>query len=462
MFDVGAGALAVLDDVESAAMGPLLRVLREKAARNAMLTAYYDGHRAFKDLGISVPPALRNTRAALGWPAKAVTGLARKHVFEGFTLGGAEDAFDMAGLLSENAFDLELAQGITSAYTHGCAFVTTTRGGGGDPDVVVQARSADATAATWDSRRRQLGSLLAVTGVTDLGAPTSMILMVPGRVVSLSVDPGSLKWLAERQDAPGGRVMAEPLRYDPQLRRPFGRSRITREVRYLTDAAVRTLVRTETSAEFFASPQRYALGVDKDQFTDGARWTAVMGRMLALESNQDGELPALGQFPQISMDPHLSMYRQLAQNFCAETDLPMSRVGLFADNPASAEAMQNAEAHLSEDAEYQWRVFNPALLRVLQNMVMLRDELEDVPDETWSVRPTHQPARYVSPQAAADFTVKAVGAIPKIADTTEALRGLGYGAEQIEGMKSEWRRAGASDLVARLAALRQEPTVDVA
>ncbi len=246
------------------------------------------------------------------------------------------------------------------------------------------------------------------------------------------------------------------LAYDPQLDRPFGRSRITREVRYLTDAAIRTMVRTETTAEFFAAPQRWALNVDTAAF-DKDRWSAIIGRLLAISADEDGNTPQVGQFAQMSMEPHLSMYRQLAQNFCAATNLPQSAVGIYADNPASAEAMQAAEAALSDEAEYQWRMFKPALARIAQNVVLVRDELAEPPSEAWKIGVKYQPARYVSPQAAADFTVKAVGAIPSIGQTTEALRGLGYSKDTIEEMQTELLRGQASQAITGLMREPQDP-----
>lgn len=46
--------------------------------------------------------------------------------------------------------------------------------------------------------------------------------------------------------------------------------------------------------------------------------------------------------------------------------------------------------------------------------------------------------------------MNAVGAIPKLADATEALRGLGFSDEQIEGMQAEWRRAAVSSALDQL------------
>ena len=247
---------------------------------------------------------------------------------------------------------------------------------------------------------------------------------------------------------------------DPQLGRPLGHSRITREVRYLTDAAVRTMVRAETSAEFFAAPQRYALGMDEGAFGDKSGWEAVIGRLWAIEPNENGDIPSVGQFPQLSMEPHLSMYRQLAQNFCSATNLPMSAVGLFSDNPASAEAMQAAEYALSDEAEYQWRVFSEPIRRVLEDAVMFRDGLSAPPEDSWNIAVRWTPARYVSPQAASDFIVKVASVFEDVKATDVAKRRAGFTQAEIDEMNAQGRRANALAVLDRLAeGLQEGPSV---
>lgn len=441
--------LKALTDDERAMFAKMWQTLLSKAYKNQVLTSYYNAHTVFRDFGISIPPQMRNLRSALGWPAKAVQGLARKHVFEGFTLDGQANPFGIDEILSRNNFELELIQAITSAYKHSCAFITVSKGDteSGDPPVVIQARDAEFATGLWDQRRRELEAALVITEVKD-SKPSELSLFTHKFNIELSCDDIG-RWSIHRQANRTGRVLAQAIVYDPQLSRPFGHSRISREVRYLTDAAVRTLARTEVAAEFFASPQRYVLGVDKDEF-DFEAWSAVTGRFLAVEINEEGNTPTMGQFTQMSMEPHLSMYRQLAQNFCAATNLPMSSVGLFADNPASAEAMQAAEYALSDEAEYQWRVFRPALRRLAQDVIMLRDGLSQPPEDSWRLGVKTTPARYVSPQAASDYIVKVASALPQIRGTNVALRRAGFSVEEIDEMQSDISQAQAKDLLEKL------------
>ena len=451
-----------LTEAEQSVLNAMWKRIDAKAVKNELLNVYYDGHRTFTDLGISIPPQMSKVRAALGWPEKAVNALARKHVFEGYSLSGQLDPFEVGEILVRNQFDTELIQAINSAYKSSCAFITVAAGdtSRGEPAVMVQARDARWTTGVWDRRLRRLSAALAINeSSTDYTnpksfAPSSATLYLPEWTIVLERSGSS--WSMERLENPTGRVLVELLAYNPQLSRPFGSSRITREVRYLTDAAIRTLVRTETSAEFFSSPQRYILGADEKVYKDMERWTAITGRILGLTVNEEGDRPEVGQFTQMNMDPHLSMYRQLAQNFCAATGLPQSSVGLFADNPASADAMQAAEHALSDEAEYQWRLFADPLRRVVDDIVMVRDGLSEPPAESWKLAINWTPARYVSPQASSDFIVKIAQAMPEIPETTVGMRRAGFTQQEIDQIQVERRRSAAVGVLDRLAGAEPE------
>lgn len=448
-----------LSEEERDAFGELLVKWKSKRSKNMLLTAYYESHNLLKDLRISLPPAMRSVKAALGWPRKGVDALARKHVFEGFSLDGSTDPFELNEMLERNEFELELSQAFTSAYKHSVAFITTTAGDSsqGEPEVMIQARSAEDSAALWDKRRREIRAGLAVVDMTEDGDAKECVLFLRDAVIQLSKVGGA--WSAERHPNRTGRVLMEAIVYDPQLTRPFGHSRITREVRYLTDAGIRTLLRSETSAEFYASPQRWVMGARESAFKDMDRWKAVMGRMLALDLNEEGEKPDVGQFAQMTMQPHLDMYRQLAQNFCAETNLPQSAVGIFADNPASAEAMQAAEAQLSDEGEYQWRAVRPRLRRVAQNVVMIREKLTEPPKGSWGMNVNWTPCRYISPQASADWAVKAVATDEELKGTSVVRRRLGLSPGEIEEAEAEIRRRRAPGVLDRLVD-REAPGAD--
>ena len=186
-----------------------------------------------------------------------------------------------------------------------------------------------------------------------------------------------------------------------------------------------------------------------------------MARVQVLEPNENGDIPSVGQFSQMTMSPHLEMYRQLAQNLCAATNLPQSAIGVFAENPASAEAMQAAEAALADEAEYQWRIFAAPLRRTLQNIIMVRDKLDEPPAESWKTSVKWTPARYSSPSSAADFAVKMVSAFPSLQESQTLMRRAGLTEDDLADINAENRKKNAVSLLDRaLAATNNGNTVD--
>lgn len=185
-----------------------------------------------------------------------------------------------------------------------------------------------------------------------------------------------------------------------------------------------------------------------------------MARVQVLEPNENGDIPSVGQFSQMTMSPHLEMYRQLAQNLCAATNLPQSAIGIFADNPSSAEAMQASEAALADEAEYQWRIFSAPLRRTLQNIVMVRDKLDEPPAESWKTSVKWTPARYSSPSSAADFAVKMVSAFPSLQESQTLMRRAGLTEDDLADINAENRKKNAVSLLDRALAATNNENVD--
>jgi hypothetical protein len=256
-------------------------------------------------------------------------------------------------------------------------------------------------------------------------------------------------------------VLVEPLTYDPQLDRPFGRSRITRAVMDITDRAARTVMRTEISAEFYASPQRYVLGADESAWADVDKWKAVMGRFLTLTKDEDGDTPSVGQFPQATMQPHFDMLRLLATQFAGETGVPVSSLGVVADNPSSAEAIYAAKEDLIVEAQASNRVLGASLARVAQRAVMLRDGLTAPTDDLRRLQTRWADPAFTSPVSAGDALVKLSAVFPWLGESEVALEMAGFTAPQIVRLLSDKRRAGSADVLAAITAPVQPPAVGV-
>lgn len=455
-----------LDHSDQNTFDALLNKWLQKLPRNRTRSIYYDTKNPLKDLGISIPPQLRNVETALGWPAKGVNVLARRCNFDDFVVPGQDaDPFGLSQLQYENQMDLMIPQGITAALVHSTAFIATTRGDvqSGEPEILQTVRSALTGVGIWDPRRRGMSSFLSIVSVDADEVPTQFIMYLPTRVLTMIKSAG--KWRVFEQDNPLNRVPVEPLSYQPELERPFGHSRISRTVMSLTDQAVRAMLRAEVSAEFYSSPQRWLMGADESSFqdADGAtvnKWNAIMGRFLAIGADEEGNNPTVGQFPQMSMEPHLAHLRQIAQNFAAEQNLPVSSLGIVQDNPASAEAIFAAKEELVVEAEGANRVFGTALVRSATNAVMLRDGLKVPSAELYRLRAKFRDPATPSKSSASDAIVKQISVLPWMADSDVALEQLGYDETTIERLRVDRRKGQVGKLLTSITAAASSAASD--
>ena len=123
--------------------------------------------------------------------------------------------------------------------------------------------------------------------------------------------------------------------------------------------------------------------------------------------------------------------------------------------------MQAAEAALADEAEYQWRIFTAPLRRTLQNIIMVRDKLDEPPAESWKTSVKWTPARYSSPSSAADFAVKMVSAFPSLQESQTLMRRAGLTEDDLADINAENRKKNAVSLLDRaLAATNSEDTAD--
>lgn len=440
-----------VSDAELDTIRSLMAVWRDKYRRNLIRSAYYDGKMPLKPTGNMPPEAMRHIRAVLGWPEKAVSGLAERTIFDGFVTPGQEqDPFEVASLLEANRFDIELPQAITSAFKHSCSFVTTARGDtqSGDPEVLIMARSAEWSSALWDKKRRAVSAALAVTSVDGDGRPDAMDVYLPDVVLTCDRRPSG-SWVAVRRSNRLNEVLVEPLTYDPQLDRPFGRSRISRAVMNITDHALSTIVRTEISADFYAAPRMAALGVSEDAFK-GGKWQAAIDRWFAIGRDENGDMPTVQQFPQMTMQPLMEQYRMYASQMSGETGLPLSSLGIVQDNPPSAEALYAAEKDLIVKARATNRGLGASLRQVARKAVMIRDGLTEAPPELLTVQANWLNPAFTSPVTAADALVKLSTVFPWIGETEVALEYAGFSQPEVTRLLADKRRAQGGATIASL------------
>lgn len=451
-----------LSEDEMAVVSQLLSVWSGRRSQNLKRSLYYDGEQAFKDLNLMLPPQLKNAKFYLGWATQAVRMPAMRSQFQGLRLPGSDDPYGLGEILEANNFGLELGQGIVSAYKHGMSLVTVAKGAAGEAPVQIQTHSAESCAAIWDRRNRRVSSALTISAMHE-DRPSEFLVYLPTVVLSCRRNGG--RWVADRVENRIGRTLAVPLTYDPQLNKPFGRSRITGPVMSLTDMAVRGYVRMEGNAEFYSSPQLAIEGIDPDAFgevSESKKFKLAMDRLIALTRDADGNSPNIKQLQQATMTPHSDMIRTVASAFSGETGIPLAALGILHDNPSSAEAMLTAERGMLIDVTNQNRVvLSTSVKDIARLAVMVRDGSTTPPDDSWRLSAKFADPEFRSTSANADAYVKLVGANPDLANSPVLLETV-FDEDQVERFVDELKRKQAPGVLSQLLASKQPaPTQEV-
>lgn len=443
-------------------LNKLVKQWSKKRPRNILRQSYADMHVDVKNLGIAIPDEIAHgIDVVCGWPEKAVSALASRCMWDGVTASsGVEDPFELGQILHENRFDVELPQTITSELIHSVAFISTTPGdiASGEPPVVIMPHSAEWASALWDRATRSLSAGLLINGADDFGRPTRLTILTPFEAI-LCVTNGGGWFVKDVRTHRLGRVPMEALPYRPSLDRPFGRSRISRAVMTITDRAIRAALRMDVSSELYTAPGLLLRGITEEAW-DAIKgsWTWQLGSVKGVSRDEDGEVPDVTTIPQQSMSPYVEQLRELAMEFAAATSLPVSSLGIVQDNPSSADAIYAAKEELVVEATNANRVNGYALSRVYQNVVMLRDGLDEVTQELAGVSTRWRNPAMPSIVSQADAMVKQISAIPDLAYTDVALEEFGYTSEQISRIRAQARRAKGQIAVDQ--ALNSEPQVD--
>lgn len=401
----------------------LLHLWAAKLYRNQLRMRYYNGRNVLKDFGISIPPQLLNVETVVGWPQKAVDQMAVRSRFDGFSATYPEVQDMLDGISRRSRLNVKYRQAVQSALIHSCCFASVMMDEYGEPRIDLH--SAETAAARWDDAKGRIAYGLTIDAFED-GIPSAMTLHTEDAVVTFALNDQMYDWEVHPIDM--GRPTMDAISYRPTYRRPFGQSRINRAVMSLTDSAVREALRTEISAEFFTSPQKYLLGADEATFEKKTKWEAYIGNIFAVGRDENGDLPQFGQLSQGTMQPHTDYMRSLASRFSGETNIPVSCLGIIHDQPASAEAIYAANEPLIIEVED----FNDGAretLRTLACMAMaakLDVPLRDLPYEYTDFTPDFRNPAMPSVVSQTDAMVKIASVVPGFAGTDVFFEQIGF------------------------------------
>ena len=379
MLDASSLRDAGLSDDDAATVVKLLSLLGDRQHHNKLRAAYYEGEARVRQLGIAIPPQMQSVKTVVGWPSTIVDAIEERTDIDGFAVEGTADDLGLGEIWHDNSMPVSSGMAHVDALIHGVGFLTVTPGGDGEPAQLLTVEPATTMTGVWDARSRRLTSALSAVH-DDHGQISSVTLFTLDGIHDLVRQEGGGwsrdsqdNWLADERRLPVYRLVNRP-----RSSKPWGQSEITSAVRSYVDTAVRTLLGMEIAREFYSSPQRWIMGAKEDAFVgaDGeprTAWETYLGRILALERDEDGQIPAVGQFNAASPEPYVAQVKLMAELVAAESALPLTYLGFHTHNPPGGDGIRAQETRHVKRAERRARTWGPEYALAMSDAVFLRD-----------------------------------------------------------------------------------------
>lgn len=392
----------------------LRKMLALKRTRVLLRYKYYEMKNGARYVRTVIPTEFMWMAETMGWCTKAVDSLADRLTFREFR----NDNFGLNVIFDMNNKDKLPDDAMLSALISSCCFIYISKDVAGFPRMQV----IDGGNATGDIDpiTGMLKEGYAVISRDKYGNPEMEAYFLPGRTEFYQQNK-----LVRVSTNHAPYPLLVPIIYRPDAVRPFGHSRISRACMDLMQGALRTLLRSEVSAEFYSFPQKYITGLSQDA-EDMDKWKATIASILTMTKDDDGDSPKLGQFTQQSMSPYTEQLRTFAALFAGETGLTTDDLGFVTDNPSSSEAIKASHENLRLMARKAQRNFGSGFLNAGFLAACVRDNMEYSRQQLYRTKAAWEPV--FEPDAA---TMAGIG--DGIGKINQAVPGF-FGKENLRDM----------------------------
>lgn len=341
----------------------LKRKLVSKQIRVHKRYQYYEMKNGIDVLSTMIPDSFKGLTSVLGWCAKSVDSLADRLIFDSFS----KDDFLINEIYKLNNADILFDSAILSALISSCSFIYIGNDNNNYP--VLQVIDGGNATGIIDPVTNMLTEGYAVLERDEYQKP---ILEAYFRPFQTDYYLNGKIENTFTHFAPYSLLV--PIINRPDARRPFGHSRISRTCMSLTQSALRTLIRSEVSAEFYSIPQKYVIGLSDDaEFNNRV---ALMSSFLDFRKDEDGNKPTVGQFQQQSMTPYTEQLKTIASIFAGETGLTLDDLGFSTSNPSSSDAIKASHENLRLMARKAQRTFGTGFLNAGYLSACVRDNFQ--------------------------------------------------------------------------------------
>jgi hypothetical protein len=178
-------------------------------------------------------------------------------------------------------------------------------------------------------------------------------------------------------------------------------------------------------------------------------WDVMLGRIKAIPDDDDADpqnaRADVKQFKAQSPVPHIEFLKIQAQQFSAETSIPVTSLGLTElTNPTSADAYVASREDLIAEAEGATDDWGAPMARCWARALSMAQG-EAMSENMLSIKPQWRSPLYLSRAAEADAGSKIVSAIPELAGTDVGYELMGLKPDQIRRLREELKAKEAEN-----------------
>ena len=337
-----------LGDDETAALSSLSSKITKAKSGLVRLANYRDGEQRLRQMGLAVPPELRDFETVVNIPGMAVREPVSRQDLRGFQRSGS-DVIDEAlrDAWEVNNMDAQSMLAHADARTFGRAFVSV--GAGDDeqyPSIMVETPLG--MAVEVDTRRNRI--IAAARRWRGDDRVEYATLWLPGVRVDLHRHLG--RWMIDERVASSAPIVPLVMFLNRQWQnRRSGRTEMS-DVIGMTDAIARMITNMQVAGETVALPHRWAAGIDPKEFFDESGqplplWEAYMTALRAT-SNPDAKF---GSFATADLDNFNKAVNNMMAWCGAVLGLPTRYMGQQTVNPAAEGAIVADEIRLIKNVE---------------------------------------------------------------------------------------------------------------
>lgn len=330
--------------------------LASSSARDILLERYADGEQRVEQLGMAIPPEMRQFLVVANWGGTVVDTINNRQQVRSLSLLGE----DKADPFLREVWDASNMTAHTAMFNadrmiYGRAFLSV---GANEDDAdlpLMRVESPREMSAFVDVRRERVTSAARIYGQTEQGdGPTHATLYLPDETIWVQRSESTGRWAEVDRDQ--HRLGAVPVVVHLNRRRsgPFvGRTEMA-EIIPLVDAAARSLTNLQFAQEAHGIPRMWMTGVAKGDFLDAQgnpipQFEAYFDAIHML-TNSDGRIGQLMAADLKNFETSIRIYGQQAS---IVTGFPFYYWGLSTATPPAEGAIVADESRLIRRVEAQ-------------------------------------------------------------------------------------------------------------